>query len=251
MAKPKPFDESMPLSERAAWAGLREVFERHAESHGFLAEDMLVSRMPGAGEARRSLIALLREDHGQAARAVAWMVGVTEGYVAYVCVWHRRRKGLPASAPKMTDHEMRKRWEEIMGRPLPEPKVRKTPLKPHGLKKNRRRPAVGGGGARARGRAGAASQGSPTFFRRPARKRSRTDGGVVNEPKKPSKKLANLRRRLAAAERRPPTPRWHAREKEKVDGKDVVEVVLKVGEERRPVRRLRRRVEALSAKEAA
>lgn len=135
MAKPKPFDESMPLSERAAWAGLREVFERHAESHGFLAEDMLVSRMPGAGEARRSLIALLREDHGQAARAVAWMVGVTEGYVAYVCVWHRRRKGLPASAPKMTDHEMRKRWEEIMGRPLPEPKVRKTPLKPHGLKK--------------------------------------------------------------------------------------------------------------------
>lgn len=73
----------------------------------------------------------------------------------------------------------------------------------------------------------------------------------MNEPKKPSKKLANLRRRLVAAERRHPTPRWHAREKEKVDGKDVVEVVLKVGEERRPVRRLRRRVEALSAKEAA
>ena len=70
----------------------------------------------------------------------------------------------------------------------------------------------------------------------------------MNEPKTPSKKLAHLRRKLAIALRRHPTPQWHVREKNE---KGVLVRVLKVAEERRPVRRLRRRVEALSAKEAA
>ena len=112
------FDESMPLHERAAWMGLRDVFDKHAQSHGFLTDDMLISRMPGASEARRTLVALLRERHGQAYAAIAWMVGVSAGWCGYVVTQDRRRRGLPAGVPKMTDRDVQKRWAEIMGRPL-------------------------------------------------------------------------------------------------------------------------------------
>lgn len=124
------FDESMPIGERAAWAGLRDLFEQHAAAHGFLVEDMLVSRMPGAGEARRSLVARLNEEHRESLRekythwrqAIGWLTGLSEGYVSHVLTWDRRRRGLPSGVPDMTDREMRKRWDEIMGRPLPDKK---------------------------------------------------------------------------------------------------------------------------------
>jgi hypothetical protein len=127
-------DEAMPLVERCAYAGLREIFDKHAREHGFLVEDMLISRMPGAGPARRALVAKLQEEHGLRVRLIAWTTGFTMGYVKSVLSRERRRRGLPAGTPKLSDREIQKRWNEIMGRPAP--KAHKPVAPPKAAKKD-------------------------------------------------------------------------------------------------------------------
>jgi hypothetical protein len=95
---------------------------------------MLISRMPGAGPARRALVAKLQEEHGLRVRLIAWTTGFTMGYVKSVLSRERRRRGLPAGTPKLSDREIQKRWNEIMGRPAP--KAHKPVAPPKAAKKD-------------------------------------------------------------------------------------------------------------------